>query len=87
MYKEYEIKIKMTQVQWLEPKMKFLLGYNVKIVILWGGGGGERGGWLTFGGGNKDLVGKAYWGGNFLGGRGDEQIFGWWGGLPPIHPY
>ena len=64
MYKEYEIKIKMTQVQWLELKMKFLLGYNMKIVILWGGGG-ERGEWLTFGGGNKDLVGKAYWGGIF----------------------
>ena len=33
MYNEYEIKIKMRQEQWLLIKMKFLLGYNMKIVI------------------------------------------------------
>ena len=32
MYNEYEIKIKMRQEQWLLLKMKFLLGYNMKIV-------------------------------------------------------
>ena len=38
MYKEYEGKIKMIQEQELQLKMKFLLGYNMKIVIQWGGG-------------------------------------------------
>ena len=33
MYNEYEIKIKMRQEQWVLLKMKFLLGYNMKIVI------------------------------------------------------
>ena len=32
-YKEYEVKIKMVQDQWLQLKMKFLLGHNMKIVI------------------------------------------------------
>ena len=32
MSKEYEIKTKMVQEQWLQLKM-FLLGYNLKIVI------------------------------------------------------
>ena len=32
-YKEYEVKIKMVQEQWLQLKMKFLLGYNMKTVI------------------------------------------------------
>ena len=36
MYKEYESKIKMIQEQELQLKMKFLLGYNMKIVIQWG---------------------------------------------------
>ena len=31
--KEYEIKTKMVQEQWLQLKIKFLLGYNMKIVI------------------------------------------------------
>ena len=30
--KEYEIKTKMEQKQWLQLKMLFLLGYNLKIV-------------------------------------------------------
>ena len=32
-YKEYEIKTKMVQEHWLQLKMKFLLGYNMEIVI------------------------------------------------------
>ena len=31
--KEYEIKKKLVQEQWLQLKMMFLLGYNLKIVI------------------------------------------------------
>ena len=31
--KEYEIRTKMEQEQWLLLKMQFLLGYNLKIVI------------------------------------------------------
>ena len=31
--KEYKVKIKMVQGQWLQLKRKFLLGYNIKIVI------------------------------------------------------
>ena len=30
--KEYELKQKMEQEQWLQLKMLFLLGYNLKIV-------------------------------------------------------
>ena len=33
LYKEYEVKIKMLQKQWLQLKMKFLLGYSMEIVI------------------------------------------------------
>ena len=32
-YKEYEVKIKMVQEQWLHLKMKFLLVYYMKIFI------------------------------------------------------
>ena len=32
-YKEYEVKIKMVQEQWLQLKMKFLLVYYMKIFI------------------------------------------------------
>ena len=32
-YREYKVKIKMVQEQWLQLKMKFLFGYIVKIVI------------------------------------------------------
>ena len=32
-YKEYEVKIKMVQEQWLELKMKFLLVCYMKIFI------------------------------------------------------
>ena len=31
----------MVQVQRLQLKMKFLLGYNMKFVIYWGWGGNE----------------------------------------------
>ena len=33
MYKEYEVKIKMVQLEWLQLKIDFLVGYNMKIVI------------------------------------------------------
>ena len=32
-HKEYEIKIKLVHMQWLQLKMKFLVVYNMKIVI------------------------------------------------------
>ena len=32
-YKKYEIKTKMVQEQWLQLKMKILVGYNMKIDI------------------------------------------------------
>ena len=32
-YKEYEIEIKIVQEQRLQLKVKFLLGYNIKILI------------------------------------------------------
>ena len=32
-YKMYKVKMKVVQEQLLQLKMKFLLGYNVKIVI------------------------------------------------------
>ena len=35
MSKEYEIKTKMVQEQWLQLKMLFLLGYNLKKFIYW----------------------------------------------------
>ena len=35
-HKEYEVKMKMVQEQCLQPKMKFLLGYNIKIFYLVG---------------------------------------------------
>ena len=45
----------MEQEQWLQLKMLFLLGYNLKIVAKWweGGGGGEGG---KFGGGEGSLL-------------------------------
>ena len=33
LYIEYEVKTKMIQEQWLKLKIKFLLDYNMKIVI------------------------------------------------------
>ena len=44
-YKEYQDKIKIVQEQWLQLKINFFLGYNLKIVNWWAG--------LTFGGGIK----------------------------------
>ena len=32
-YIEYEMKTNIVQEQWLQLKMKFLLGYNIEIVI------------------------------------------------------
>ena len=33
LYKEYEVKIRMVHEQWLQLKILFLLGCNMKIVI------------------------------------------------------
>ena len=61
----------MVQVQWLQLKIKILLVYNIKIVIL--DGGVE---W-TFVGGDKIVVGGVYWGGGAIFPYGgSEQIFG-----------
>ena len=49
--KEYKIKTKMEQ-EWLQLKMTFLLGYNLKISIEWGG---ETDFWW---GEDKNLVGE-----------------------------
>ena len=68
--KEYEIKTKMEKENWLQPKMLFLLGFDLKIVFS--------------GGRNKNLVGGIFLGGG--GGRVNEQIIGWWGGGGLPHP-
>ena len=62
---EYEIKTKMEQEQRLQLKILFLLAYNLKIVIKWGGGKGGGGGdeqifswwegWLHPSRGNPDV--------------------------------
>ena len=49
-YKEYKVKIKMVQEQWLQLKMKFLLDFNMKIIIEWGGWRGGGGAQLLVGG-------------------------------------
>ena len=68
--KEYEIKTKFEQEQWLQLKLLFLLGYDLKIVVNWEGK-------LTFGargGGGA----KIWWGGVYLG----KGIFLGGGGWP-----
>ena len=66
-FKEHEIKTKMEQEQWLHLRMLFLLGYNLKIIIWWGGVGGARRGreggkvWLFVGEGG--IGGGVNWGG------------------------
>ena len=47
--KEYQMKTKMVQEQWLQLKMMFLLGYNLKTVIKWDDS-------LLTGEGNQNLV-------------------------------
>ena len=60
--KEYEIKTKIEQEQWLLLKKLFLLVYNLKIYLM--------GGWgLTFGGRGFFLVGEG-WANFWLAGRG-----------------
>ena len=58
----------MEQEQWIQLKMLFWLGYNLKIAI-----GGEKDWPLVRG--DKNLVGEIHWGR-------DEQILGWWGRDP-----
>ena len=50
--------MEMVQEQWLQLKMRLLLGYNLKIVVLWWMGGGVGGGGLKFGGGIFLVGGK-----------------------------
>ena len=33
-YKEYQVEIKMVQVQWLQPKIKFLVCYNINFWLV-----------------------------------------------------
>ena len=64
--------------------MKFLSGYNMKIVFSRVGGGGGR---LTFERGrgwNKNLVGEVYWGRNFSRDGGKMSKFLASRGTPPI---
>ena len=58
--------------------MKFSLGYNMMIVILWTGLG-ESGGKINFWWGS--ILGG--WGGGEVPRRKNEQVFDCWGGLPP----
>ena len=76
--KEYEVKAKMVQEQWLQLKMTLLLGYNLKNFI-------------QLGEGNQLLV-EREWNlveGSLLGGifrsEGGWRIFGWW--APHPHQY
>ena len=72
-YKEYEVKTKMVQEQWLQLKMKFLFGYNVKIVMQ--GEGGEEGwrNWPHLWTGGITIFWGGVYGGVIL--SGDEQAF------------
>ena len=61
--KEYEVKAKMVQEQWLQLKMTFLLGYNLKKVYLVGGGESTFGGeGMKFGGGESTGGDFSRWG-------------------------
>ena len=75
-HKEYEVEIKMVMEQWLQLKVKFLLGYDMRIFIYWVE--------LTFDlrESNKNLVGESA--GGIFPGRVEWANF--WlvsGGLPP----
>ena len=50
-FKDYEFNIKIARVQWIQLKMKFIVGYNLKNFFFGGGGGGMVRGGLTFSGG------------------------------------
>ena len=50
-FKDYEFNIKIARVQWIQLKMKFIVGYNLKNFFFWGGDGGVVRGGLTFSGG------------------------------------
>ena len=58
-YKENEVKIKIVQEQWLQLKIKFLLGYNMKIILssrLWNTGLVNSGASLTSWGEDASLA-------------------------------
>ena len=46
-FKDYEFNIKIARVQWIQLKMKFIVGYNLKIFFFWGGGGGGGSGGIN----------------------------------------
>ena len=78
--KEYQMKTKMVQEQWLQLKMMFLLGYNLKTVIKWDDS-------LLTGEGNQNLVERRSlleW--IFPGGGMRKFSASRGGGLPPIPP-
>ena len=75
-YKEYEVKIQIVPEQWLQLKMKFLLGYNMKIVTWWEG--------TNFWCGGKNLMGEVYWGTFPSGGM--SKFLACEGGIPSIPP-
>ena len=74
-YNKYENKIKMVLEQWLQVKMKFLLGFNMKNIIKWG---------RTFSafsaGGIKSTGANFFWSGKWA----NFQLVG--GGTPPNPP-
>ena len=73
----------MMQVQWLQLKMKFLLGYNMKILWRWEGEEGC----------DKPLKGgiKIWWeestGGIFCGGENEQMFSMWHNSLPSSFPW
>ena len=82
--KEYKIKIKIEKEQWLQLKILFLLGYNLKTVVLWGGGVDF---WWEEGGNTNLVEGESFGRARFSRWeRVNEQIFGLWWGLSPPPP-
>ena len=68
MSKEYKIKTKMEQEQWLQLKIMFLLGYNLKIVIWWGD-------WYLVR--RRSLLGGIFLGGGSKFSNGGKKSFAW----------
>ena len=77
MYKEYEVEIKKIQEQWLQLKMNFLSGCNMKKILF------SEGAW-TFGG-LKIWLGEST-GGNFSWCGGMYTFLADTGGILPIPP-
>ena len=80
--KGYKIKTKMEQKQWLQLKMLFLLGYDLKNVV-YGEGGRTL---LLLGDGIEIWWRGDLLGGIFLGGEGRSKFSAGVGGTPHSHP-